>query len=82
VLQELQIEVFPNSECITRYKAVNKLISDKQFNNAVLCAGVLAGGKDSCQGDSGGPLMAPSVSFIRFHILAIFCFIVVFFFSF
>lgn len=59
VLQELQIPILANSACQTRYKAVNKLISNKQFDNAVLCAGVLTGGKDSCQGDSGGPLMLP-----------------------
>lgn len=60
VLQELQIPVLSNDVCKDRYKKVGKLISEKQFDNAVLCAGVLTGGKDSCQGDSGGPLMAPT----------------------
>lgn len=59
VLQELQLPILKNTDCQTRYKAVNKLISNKQFDTAVLCAGVLTGGKDSCQGDSGGPLMLP-----------------------
>lgn len=61
ILQELQIPVLSNSVCQDRYQKQGKLISDKQFNNAVLCAGVLEGGKDSCQGDSGGPLMGTKV---------------------
>lgn len=36
--------------CKDRYQKQNKLITDKQFSNAVLCAGILSGGHDSCQG--------------------------------
>lgn len=50
VLQELQIPVLDNEVCKDRYKKQNKLLSEKQFNKAVLCAGVLSGGQDSCQG--------------------------------
>lgn len=59
VLQELQITVLTNQECKEKYKLIGKLVSEQQFDSAVLCAGELIGGKDSCQGDSGGPLMAP-----------------------
>ncbi|XP_030380378.1 uncharacterized protein LOC115628430 [Scaptodrosophila lebanonensis] len=59
VLQELQIVVFNNSVCQNAYKLRNKFVRDEQFDETVLCAGNLAGGKDSCQGDSGGPLMMP-----------------------
>lgn len=61
VLQELQLPVLDNAVCKDRYRKQGKLISEKQFNEAILCAGVLTGGQDSCQGDSGGPLMSPSI---------------------
>lgn len=59
ILQQLQLPVLENEVCRTKYSKIGKLISEKQFDQAVLCAGELDGGKDSCQGDSGGPLMQP-----------------------
>ncbi|XP_035892188.1 venom protease-like [Anopheles stephensi] len=67
VLQELQIPILENEECSQLYKKIRKLFSQKQFNDAVLCAGRLEGGKDSCQGDSGGPLMLPYLVNRKFH---------------
>uniref|UniRef100_A0A182SUU6 Peptidase S1 domain-containing protein n=1 Tax=Anopheles maculatus TaxID=74869 RepID=A0A182SUU6_9DIPT len=67
VLQELQIPILENEECSQLYKKIRKLFSKKQFNDAVLCAGFLEGGKDSCQGDSGGPLMLPYLVNKKFH---------------
>lgn len=58
-MQELQLPVLSNQQCAADYAKINKLASDKQFDDAVLCAGFKEGGKDSCQGDSGGPLMFP-----------------------
>uniref|UniRef100_A0A3B3INH3 Peptidase S1 domain-containing protein n=1 Tax=Oryzias latipes TaxID=8090 RepID=A0A3B3INH3_ORYLA len=49
-LQEVQIPIVGNRRCKCSYGA--SLITDN-----MMCAGLLAGGKDSCQGDSGGPLV-------------------------
>lgn len=59
VLQQLQLPVLENDVCKASYSKIGKLISEKQFDEAVLCAGVLDGGQDACQGDSGGPLVQP-----------------------
>ena len=66
ILQQLQITILENSECAARYKKENRLISAQQFDSAIICAGLLAGGQDSCKGDSGGPLMIPEVNFLEF----------------
>ncbi|XP_066498731.1 transmembrane protease serine 9-like isoform X2 [Hoplias malabaricus] len=50
-LQEVQVPVIGNRKC-------NCLYGVGRITNNMLCAGLLAGGKDSCQGDSGGPLVS------------------------
>ncbi|KAL6476713.1 hypothetical protein MHYP_G00152120 [Metynnis hypsauchen] len=50
-LQEVQIPVVGNRKCDCLYGVGT-------INDNMMCAGLLAGGKDSCQGDSGGPLVS------------------------
>uniref|UniRef100_A0A0K8WBX2 CLIP domain-containing serine protease n=1 Tax=Bactrocera latifrons TaxID=174628 RepID=A0A0K8WBX2_BACLA len=73
VLQELQIPIFKNDVCERSYKNINRLVSADQFDDGVLCAGVLSGGKDTCQGDSGGPLMIPESynNNVRYYLIGV-----------
>uniref|UniRef100_A0A3P9L141 Peptidase S1 domain-containing protein n=1 Tax=Oryzias latipes TaxID=8090 RepID=A0A3P9L141_ORYLA len=49
-LQEVQVPIVGNRQCKCSYGA-------SSITDNMMCAGLLAGGKDSCQGDSGGPLV-------------------------
>uniref|UniRef100_A0A8P4G0K3 chymotrypsin n=1 Tax=Dicentrarchus labrax TaxID=13489 RepID=A0A8P4G0K3_DICLA len=49
-LQEVEVPVLGNRQC-------NCLNGVGTVTDNMICAGVLAGGKDSCQGDSGGPMV-------------------------
>ncbi|XP_059181146.1 transmembrane protease serine 9-like [Centropristis striata] len=49
-LQEVEVPVLGNRQC-------NCLNGVGTVTGNMICAGVLAGGKDSCQGDSGGPMV-------------------------
>jgi hypothetical protein len=53
-LREVQISMISNGTC-----ALPGVYGTDFIPNLMVCAGVLAGGKDSCQGDSGGPLVVP-----------------------
>ncbi|XP_046906693.1 uncharacterized protein si:dkey-32n7.7 isoform X2 [Hypomesus transpacificus] len=49
-LQEVEVPVLGNRQC-------NCLNGVGSITDNMICAGLLAGGKDSCQGDSGGPMV-------------------------
>uniref|UniRef100_A0A8C9XCD6 Si:ch73-182e20.4 n=1 Tax=Sander lucioperca TaxID=283035 RepID=A0A8C9XCD6_SANLU len=49
-LQEVEVPVLGNRQC-------NCLNGVGTITDNMICAGVLAGGRDSCQGDSGGPMV-------------------------
>ncbi|XP_034481204.1 venom protease-like [Drosophila innubila] len=57
VLRVVNIFVLNNEVCRHSYSKLYRNYTEDQFDKAIVCAGVLEGGKDSCQGDSGGPLM-------------------------
>ncbi|XP_048088701.1 transmembrane protease serine 9-like [Alosa alosa] len=50
-LQEVDVPVVGNRQC-------NCLNGVGTVTQNMICAGLLAGGKDSCQGDSGGPMVS------------------------
>ncbi|ELK24762.1 Ovochymase-2 [Myotis davidii] len=53
VLQEVNLPILTQEECVAALLTLNKPISGQTF----LCTGFLDGGRDACQGDSGGSLM-------------------------
>jgi len=73
VLNELMIPVLDNEICRNSYAKLRRYFSHDQFDKAVICAGELAGGKDTCQGDSGGPLMTSEGlgSQMRFYLIGV-----------
>jgi secreted trypsin-like serine protease len=54
VLQQVDIPLLSDTDCSSAYGS--------EVTGNMLCAGELAGGKDSCYGDSGGPLISGNTS--------------------
>ncbi|CRL00605.1 CLUMA_CG013865, isoform A [Clunio marinus] len=48
VLQELQLPVISNQQCKANYEAIGKFIDEKQFDDAVMCAGYNEGEIEAC----------------------------------
>ncbi|KAK4871702.1 hypothetical protein RN001_015826 [Aquatica leii] len=55
-LLKVALNIFENSVCSKAYTTDSLRLPNGIISN-MLCAGELAGGKDTCQGDSGGPLI-------------------------
>lgn len=58
VLQQLQVPVIDNQECMDLATRVGATLAKFQIRDSVICAGIHAG-KNFWDGDSGGPLMLP-----------------------
>jgi len=56
ILLQVGVPVIGSSDCARSYSSQGIRIDA----NAMLCAGLKQGGKDSCQGDSGGPFVLKS----------------------
>jgi len=55
-LQQVQLPIVSNRACNEGFEQTVSPLIDP-IGSDMVCAGYLAGGKDTCQGDSGGPLM-------------------------
>ena len=62
-LHEVEVPIVSNSDCQIPYGSA--------ITDAMICAGVPEGGKDSCQGDSGGPLVVFSDARSRWELAGI-----------
>ncbi len=62
-LHEVEVPIVSNSDCQIPYGSA--------ITEAMLCAGLPEGGKDSCQGDSGGPLVVFSNARSRWELAGI-----------
>ncbi|XP_042217617.1 clotting factor G beta subunit-like [Homarus americanus] len=60
VLQEVEITVFPSSDCDKSYSTLEDYLKEfpRGIGKETVCAGDRAGGRDACQRDSGGPLVS------------------------
>lgn len=59
LLKEMQVPVLNNEECKEQYQRQNRIVSENQFGDDVICTGAYLAGYDKCVSDSGSPLMLP-----------------------
>lgn len=57
--KEMQVPVLDNVECREQYQRQNRIMSENQFGDDVICTSAYISGNDKCVSDSGSPLMMP-----------------------
>uniref|UniRef100_A0A1A9UPB4 limulus clotting factor C n=1 Tax=Glossina austeni TaxID=7395 RepID=A0A1A9UPB4_GLOAU len=73
ILKQVQLPVLDNEVCRRIYTTLMPHLSAQEYDESVICAGFVVGGKDTCKGDSGGPLMIPELykGITRYYLIGI-----------
>uniref|UniRef100_A0A1A9WPU9 CLIP domain-containing serine protease n=1 Tax=Glossina brevipalpis TaxID=37001 RepID=A0A1A9WPU9_9MUSC len=73
VLKQIQLPVLDNEVCRRIYTASMPHLTAQEYDESVICAGFVMGGKDACKGDSGGPLMIPELykGITRYYLIGV-----------
>ncbi|XP_037881429.1 serine protease filzig-like [Glossina fuscipes] len=73
ILKQVQLPVLENEVCRRIYTTLMPHSSAQEYDESVICAGFVVGGKDTCKGDSGGPLMIPELykGITRYYLIGV-----------
>uniref|UniRef100_A0A1A9ZBU3 Lectizyme n=1 Tax=Glossina pallidipes TaxID=7398 RepID=A0A1A9ZBU3_GLOPL len=73
ILKQVQLPVLNNEVCRRIYTTLMPHLSAQEYDESVICAGFVVGGKDTCKGDSGGPLMIPELykGITRYYLIGV-----------
>lgn len=56
---KVEVPVVRTDQCKNIYRKIRGFEVNPPFEDNIICAGIIQGGKYNCHGDLGGPLMAP-----------------------